>query len=72
MKNLIKKSLDSIKSLVISFDPNGNTFSLSVQERELYQSNNLTQSLTDVFSAIGKTAYESETPICFLLMKSSI
>lgn len=67
VKNLIKKSLDSIKSLVISFDPNGNTFSLSVQERELYQSNNLIQSLTDVFSAIGETAYESETPICFFI-----
>lgn len=67
IKNLVKKSLDAIKSLVVSFDPNGNTFSLSVQERELYQSNNLTQSLTDVFTSIGETAYESETPICFFI-----
>lgn len=66
-RNLIKKSLDSIKSLVVSFDPNDKTFSLSVQDRELYQSNNLTQSLTDVFTSIGETAYESETPICFFI-----
>lgn len=66
-RHLIKKSIDSIKSLVVSFDPNGNTFSLSVQDKELYQSNNLTQSLTDVFTAIGETAYESETPICFFI-----
>lgn len=66
-KNLIKKSLDAVKSLVISFDPNGNSFSLSVQDRELYQSNNLTQTLTDVFTSIGETAYESETPICFFI-----
>lgn len=66
-KNLIKKSLDAIKSLVISFDPNGNSFSLSVQDRELYQTNNLTQSLTDVFTSIGETAYESETPVCFFI-----
>lgn len=66
-KNLIKKSLDSIKSLVVSFDPNDSTFSLSVQDRELFQSNNLTQSLTEVFTSIGETAYESETPICFFI-----
>ena len=67
VRNLIKKSLDSIKSLVVSFDPNDKTFSLSLQDRELYQSNNLTQSLTEVFTSIGETAYESETPICFFI-----
>ncbi len=67
VKHLVKKSLDAIKSLVVSFDPNGNTFSLSVQDRELYQTNNLTQSLTDVFTSIGETAYESGIPICFFI-----
>lgn len=67
IKNLIKKSLDAIKSLVVSFDPNGNTFSLSVQDRELYQSTNLTQSLTDVLTSIGEAAYEAEVPICFFI-----
>ena len=71
MRTLIKKALEAIKSLVISFDPNGNSFSVSVQDRELYQTSNLTQSLTDVFTAIGETAYESGSPICFLLMKFS-
>lgn len=66
-KNLIQKPLDAIKSLVVSFDPNENTFSLSVQERELYKSNSLTQSLTEVFVTIGETAYKAETPICFFI-----
>lgn len=66
-KNLIQKPLDAIKALIVSFDPNDNTFSLSLQERELYQSTNLTQSLTDVFTTIGETAYKSETPICFFI-----
>lgn len=66
-KNLIQKPLDAIKSLVVSFDPNDSTFSLSLQERELYKSTNLTQSLTEVFTTIGETAYKSETPICFFI-----
>ena len=66
-KNLIQKPLDAIKSLVVSFDPNDNTFSLSLQERELYKSTNLTQSLTEVFTTIGETAYKSSTPICFFI-----
>jgi predicted AAA+ superfamily ATPase len=66
-KNLIQKPLDAIKSLVVSFDPNGNTFSLSMQEKELYKSINLTQSLTEVFVTIGETAYKSEVPICFFI-----
>jgi RNase adaptor protein for sRNA GlmZ degradation len=66
-KNLVKKALDAIKSLVISFDTNDNTFSLSLQEKELYVSHNLTQSLTEVFVTIGAAAYASETPICFFI-----
>lgn len=66
-KHLIQKPLEAIKSLVVSFDPNENTFSLSMQDRELYQSVNLTQSLTDVFVTIGETAYETETPVCFFI-----
>lgn len=66
-KHLIKKPLEAIKSLVISFNPNDTTFSLSVQDRELYLSNNLTQSLTDVFTTIGETAQETESAICFFI-----
>ena len=66
-KHLIQKPLDAIKALVVSFDPNDNTFSLSLQEKELYQSVNLTQSLTEVFTTIGETAYKTETPICFFI-----
>lgn len=66
-KNLIQKPLDAIKALVISFDPNDNTFSLSMQEKDLYKSVNLTQSLTEVFTALGETAYKAEIPICFFI-----
>lgn len=66
-RHLIQKPLDAIKSLVVSFDAEDNTFFLSLQERELYKSNSLTQSLTDVFVSIGETAYKTETPICFFI-----
>lgn len=66
-KHLIQKPLDAIKALVISFDPNDNAFSLSLQEKELYKSINLTQSLTEVFVTIGETAYKTETPVCFFV-----
>ncbi len=66
-KSLLQKPLDAIKSLVVSFDPNDNTFSLSLQEQELYRTTNLTQSLTDVFTSIGETAYKSDTPVCFFI-----
>lgn len=66
-KHLVQKPLDAIKSLVISFNPNDSTFSFSMQERELYISSNLTQSLTEVFTTIGETAFKTETPICFFI-----
>lgn len=66
-KHLIQKPLDAIKSLVVSFDANDNTFSLSLQEKELYKSNSLTQSLTEVFVNIGEIAYKTEIPICFFI-----
>ena len=66
-RHLIQKPLDAIKSLVVSFDPNENTFSLSLQEKELYKTTNLTQSLTDVLTALGEAAYKAEIPICLLM-----
>jgi len=67
LKHLLQKSIDAIKSLKISFDPNNSTMELSVQEREIYYSNNLTQSLTDVFTALGEVALEAEKPICYFI-----
>ena len=66
-KHLIQKPLDAIKSLIISFNPNDNTFSVSMQERELYTSGNLTQSLTEVFVSIGELGAKTGTPICFFI-----
>lgn len=67
LKNMIQKSLDALKSLTVSFDPKESTFSISVQEKELYTSTSLSQSLTSVFTSLGEAAYKSETPICFFI-----
>lgn len=66
-KHLVKKAMESIKTLVLSFDPSDNTFSTSIQDKELYQSTNLTQTLTDVFISIGEAAYAANMPICFFI-----
>lgn len=66
-KSMIQSALDSIKSLVVSFDPDSKIFSLSLQEMELYTSTNLTQSLTDVFTSLGKIAAKTDSPICFFI-----
>ena len=49
MKQTISKAVDALKSLAVSFSPESSTFSLSMQEQELYKTTNLTQSLTDFF-----------------------
>lgn len=67
LKALIHKSVEAIKSLVISFDPENNTFSLSVQEKELYKMSNLSMSLTEVFTSVGSVAQEAGVPICFFV-----
>ena len=67
VKVMIQNSLDTIKSLVVSFDPGNNSFSLSMQEKELYTSTNLTQSLTEVFTSLGEIASRTDSPICFFI-----
>ena len=66
-KSLIQKPLDAVKALVVSFDPDNKVFSLSLQEKELYTSTNLVQSLTDVFTTLGETAAKTNSPICFFV-----
>lgn len=67
LKNLVQKGLDAIKTLVVSFSPEDNTFSISVQEKDLYRSSSLTQSLTELFVTIGDAADKANTPICFFI-----
>ena len=67
VRNLIAKTMDAIKSLVVSFNPEDSSFSLSIKERDLYQTINLTQTMTDLFCSLGEVAYETETPICFFI-----
>lgn len=64
---MIQKPLDALKALVVSFNPGENTFSISMQERELYMSSNLTQSLTEVFTSIGETAQKTGILVCFFI-----
>ena len=37
------------------------------EEKDLYKTNNLTQSLTDVFTSLGEAAAKAEIPICFFI-----
>lgn len=66
-KALVNKAIDAIKSLVVSFDPENKTFSLSAQERDFYVTSSLSVSLTDVFDCVGRVAIESGVPICFFI-----
>ncbi len=66
-KNLVERAMDALKSLVVSFDPENKTFSLSAQEKEFYVMNSLGMSLTDVFDCVGQVATESGVPICFFI-----
>lgn len=64
---LVQTPFTVLKSLMISFCPNDCTFTLSPQEMELYTSYDLTQSLTEVFTSIGRTAQKMQVPICFFI-----
>lgn len=67
VKKLVQKGMDAVKALSLSFDPENGSFSVSMQERELYRSYNLTQSLSDVFIAVGEVAQKCERPVCFFV-----
>ena len=66
-KPFMQKALEALKSLVLSFNPEDSTFSVSLQERELYISRSYERSLTQVFTSIGEIAYETEMPVCFII-----
>lgn len=66
-KPFMQKALEALKSLVLSFNPEDATFSLSMQEKELYISRSYERSLTQVFTSIGEIAYETQTPLCFII-----
>ncbi|MBQ2743195.1 MAG: ATP-binding protein [Oscillospiraceae bacterium] len=66
-KPFMQKAIEALKSLVLSFNPEDSTFSVSVQERELYVARSYERSLTQVFTSIGEIAYETEMPICFII-----
>lgn len=67
MKSFINKAVDAIKTLQISFDPESQSFSIGVNDVDLYKSNSLIQSLTDMFVAVGKIAQKAEMPLCLFI-----
>lgn len=66
-RKLVQRGMDAIKALSLSFDPGSGSFSLSVQDKDLYTSYNLTQSLSDVFISIGEVAKKTGQPVCFFI-----
>jgi len=67
IKTLADKAIDAIKTVAVSFNPEDPTFSLELKDIDLYRSNNLIQSLTDVFTSVGKIAFDIKKPICFFI-----
>ena len=67
LRTIVQRGMDAVKALSLSFDPGSGNFSLSVQDKELYTSYNLTQSMSDVFTAIGEVAKKSGRPVCFFI-----
>ena len=67
IKILFNKAIEAIKSLVLTVDPNNSTFSVSVQEKQLYRTNSLSQGLTELFVSIGAIAEKKSKPICFFI-----
>lgn len=66
-KNIINKAVDAIKCLSISFNPQDNTFSLSANEKILYDGVNLNQGLTELFVSLGDLASKVDMPICIFI-----
>lgn len=65
--NIFADALDSLKALELSFEPESNKFSLSMQEKMLYSSTDISQNLQDLFESIGELAKKKNRPICFFI-----
>ena len=66
-KNLFVGLLECIKSFAVSYDPEDQTFSLSVQDRQMYSLADKEQSMIDLFLKLGETAQKTKKPICIFL-----
>lgn len=66
-QTLVKKASEALKSLVVSFCPEDNTFSLSLQEREFYTSYSYARSLTELLTSAGEVACDAGIPICYII-----
>ncbi len=66
-KNVISVAIDALKSLEISYSPESSDFTLSMQERALYKTSDLSQGLQDLFCSIGEIAKKKKTAICLFI-----
>ena len=66
-KSVMTAALDALKSLEISYSPESSDFKLSMQERALYSTTDLSQGLQDLFCSIGELARKKKTAICFFI-----
>ncbi|MBP3242084.1 MAG: AAA family ATPase [Oribacterium sp.] len=66
-KSVMTAALDALKSLEISYSPESSDFKLSMQERALYSTTDLSQGLQDLFCSIGELARKKKNTICFFI-----
>lgn len=67
IKTIFDKTINTLKSLQVSFCPEDGSFTLSQQDKFLYESTSLAQSMSDLFCSLGEVAKETEVPICLFV-----
>ena len=61
LKNTVEKECFNNNIKLVKLYNNGLNYE-SLEEKDLYKTNNLTQSLTDVFTSLGEAAAKAEIP----------
>lgn len=67
VNRIIDSALDTIKSLELTYNPGNNDFSISMKERALFETSDLSQGLQDLFASIGALATKKDSAICFFI-----
>lgn len=67
IKTIFDKTVNTLKSLQVSFCPQDGSFTLSQQDKFLYESTSLAQSMSELFCSLGEVAKETEVPICLFV-----
>lgn len=67
LKSAFQKGLNALQSLEIGFSPDSKTFSLSAKNDIIQNRSDYSQSLENLFEAIGPIAREKKQPVCFFI-----